>query len=212
MSYAILSCFIFIFFSVVASSPDSIFVLGGQSNMAGRGGVTCDNMDHCKWDGYIPPQSQPQMLILRFTAELRWELAHEPLHRDIDHKKTNGVGPGMAFANELFAKASKRVGVIGLVPCAIGGTHIREWVKGTNNYTRLVDRIIASEKFGGKVKAFFWFQGESDASVKVDTEFYEQNLTKLLTDLRKDLDRPDLPIILVCHLHLYLFLSKFLCF
>ncbi|XP_022134349.1 probable carbohydrate esterase At4g34215 [Momordica charantia] len=199
ISSLILLCFILMCFSEATSPPDNIFILGGQSNMAGRGGVTCDNttMHYCKWDGYIPVESQSETSIIRFTAGRQWELAHEPLHWDIDRKKTNGVGPGMAFANELLAKANKSIGVIGLVPCAIGGTYLREWVKGTINYTKLVDRINASEIYGGKVQAFFWFQGESDASVRVDAEFYKQNLAKFLTDLRKDLNRPKLPIILV---------------
>lgn len=106
----------------------------------------------------------------------------------------------MTFANELLAKAGKSIGGIGLVLCAIGGTHLREWVKGTDSYTKLVERIKASEKQGGKVQGFFWYQEESDATVEEEFKCYERKLTKFFTDLRIDVNNPELPIILVCHL------------
>lgn len=95
--------------------------------MADRGNVMCDHSRlHCKWDGYISPESQSKASIFQFSANHRWELAHEPLHWDIDHHITNEVGPDMAFANELLDKAGESIRIIGLVPCAIGGTHLRE--------------------------------------------------------------------------------------
>ncbi|KAL8496876.1 hypothetical protein ACS0TY_020531 [Phlomoides rotata] len=47
------------------------------------------------------------------------------LHHDIDVDKTYGVGPGMAFSNSILKRESG-VGVIGLVPCAVGGMNISE--------------------------------------------------------------------------------------
>lgn len=187
-----------------STSPDNIFILAGQSNMAGRGGVSKDPITEKNiWDGYIPPESQSNESILRLTADLRWEQASEPLHWDIDYHKTNGIGPGMAFANELSVQVGKSIGVIGLVPCAIGGTHLREWIKGTAYYTKLIDRIKASEKHGGKVQGFLWYQGESDASVEEESKSYETELTKFFTDLRTDSNNLELPIILVRHLNIY---------
>lgn len=183
---------------MAATSPANIFILAGQSNMAGRGGVSKDpTTDKNVWDGYIPPESQPNQSIFRFTADMVWEQAREPLHWDIDVVKTNGVGPGMPFANELLAKAGPSIGTIGLVPCAIGGSHLREWVKGTDRYTKLVERMKRSEEHGGKVKGFFWYQGESDAAVEEEAKSYERELSKFFTDLRADMNHPDLPIILV---------------
>lgn len=180
------------------SSPTNIFILGGQSNMAGRGGVSKDPItkQHI-WDGCIPPESQSNPSIFRLTADLEWEQASEPLHWDIDVKKTNGIGPGMAFANELLAKGGDGVAAIGLVPCAIGGTHLREWSKGSEGYDTMVRRIKASEKCGGKVQGLLWYQGESDASVEEESKVYEMELAKFFTDLRTDVNHPELPIILV---------------
>ncbi|KAK7825197.1 putative carbohydrate esterase [Quercus suber] len=53
-------------------------------------------------------------------------MSHEPLHKDIDTRRICGVGLGMPFAHEVLAK-DPNFGVIGLVPCAIGGTMITKW-------------------------------------------------------------------------------------
>ncbi|KAF2324324.1 hypothetical protein GH714_012519 [Hevea brasiliensis] len=73
--------------------------------MAGRGGVINNTkIGKLTWDGIVPPQCQPNPSIFRLSANLTWVLAHEPLHADIDYNKTNGIGPGMAFANAVLTK------------------------------------------------------------------------------------------------------------
>ncbi|KAB1208847.1 hypothetical protein CJ030_MR6G011283 [Morella rubra] len=162
--------------------------------MAGRGGVVNDTITGIvTWDGIVPPQCQPNPFILRLSANLTWVLAHEPLHADIDFKKTNGVGPGMAFANAVLAK-DPTFGVIGLVPCAIGGTKISKWGKGTFLYKQLVMRAAASFQYGGTIQALLWYQGESDTVSEEDAS--PIRLCNFL-NLRHDLQSPTLPIIQV---------------
>ncbi|GKV10284.1 hypothetical protein SLEP1_g21675 [Rubroshorea leprosula] len=177
--------------SGASNTPDDIFILAGQSNMAGRGGVT-DN----KWDGVVPPECAPNPSILRLNAKLGWEEAHEPLHVDIDVGGTCGVGPGMAFANEIRARSSK-IGVVGLVPCAVGGTAINTWARGTQLYNQLVNRTKESVKGGGSIRTVLWYQGESDTVRKEDAEAYKGNMEKLISDLRSDLNLPSLLFIQV---------------
>eukprot|EP00262_Sarcandra_glabra_P004989 TRINITY_DN16226_c0_g1_i1.p1 TRINITY_DN16226_c0_g1~~TRINITY_DN16226_c0_g1_i1.p1 ORF type:complete len:256 (+),score=28.26 TRINITY_DN16226_c0_g1_i1:94-861(+) len=169
-----------------------IFILSGQSNMAGRGGVK-----NKKWDGVVPPECQPNPSILRFTAKLQWEEARDPLHADIDLKKTCGVGPSMAFANAIRALDSNSDGVICLVPCAVGGTAIREWERGTHLYENMVRRAKESVKGGGEIRAVLWYQGESDTSSSNAADSYKHNMEKLIGDIRADLQSPSLPIIQV---------------
>ncbi|KAK4751443.1 hypothetical protein SAY87_004931 [Trapa incisa] len=126
-----------------AASPEDIFILAGQSNMAGRGGV-----EKGKWNKFVPRESRPNPTVLRLTAGLEWVLAEEPLHYDIDVANTCGVGPGMAFANEAMRR-SHSIGVIGLVPCAVGGTKISQWAKGTVLYNQMVARARAVARSGG---------------------------------------------------------------
>ncbi|KAB5526650.1 hypothetical protein DKX38_020497 [Salix brachista] len=90
--------------SLAANVAKDIFILAGQSNMAGRGGVV-----HGKWDGNVPPECRPNPSTLRLSAKLTWEEAQEPLHADIDVGKTCGIGPGMAFVDGLRANGSRSV-------------------------------------------------------------------------------------------------------
>ncbi|KAK9109305.1 hypothetical protein Sjap_017365 [Stephania japonica] len=186
-------------------SVNSIFILAGQSNMAGRGGVTAD-----RWDRLVPPESHPNPSVLRLSARLTWAEAREPLHADIDVNKTCGVGPGLPFANAARALDST-LGKMGLVPCAVGGTTIAEWARGGRLYDRMVKRAEAAvrESDGGVVRAVLWYQGESDTLSQADAESYRGNLEKLFSDFRNDLNSPALPIIQACLV--YNCFSCFLC-
>lgn len=170
----------------------NIFILSGQSNMAGRGGVKNHH-----WDTAVPPECRPDpSSILRLTAHLKWEPAREPLHADIDTKKTCGVGPGMSFANVV----KEEVGVVGVVPCAVGGTAIKEWARGEHLYESMVRRARAAvegEGGGCEIKAVVWYQGESDTSTQHDAEAYKANMESLIHNVRLDLQSPSLPIIQV---------------
>ncbi|XP_024972037.1 probable carbohydrate esterase At4g34215 [Cynara cardunculus var. scolymus] len=174
-----------------AAAGKSIFLLAGQSNMAGRGGVVNDT-----WDNYVPPESSPDLAILRLSADLNWQLATEPLHRDIDTNKVCGVGPGMAFASSLLRKDSS-VGVVGLVPCAVGGTNISEWGRGGDLYKQLIRRAEAALEVGGTVRGLLWFQGESDTVSREDAELYKTRLQNFILHVRADLLLPVLPVIQV---------------
>ncbi|PON74677.1 SGNH hydrolase-type esterase domain containing protein [Parasponia andersonii] len=169
-----------------------IFILSGQSNMAGRGGV----YHHHHWDGVVPPEGQPTDCILRLSATLHWETAREPLHKDIDTKRTCGVGPGMCFANAVRDHVPP-VGPLGLVPCAVGGTAIKEWARGEQLYDNMIKRAKESVKGGGEIRALLWYQGESDTSTPHDAEAYKGNIEKLIENVREDLSLPSLPVIQV---------------
>ncbi|KAJ9560174.1 hypothetical protein OSB04_005334 [Centaurea solstitialis] len=180
-----------------AAAGKSIFLLAGQSNMAGRGGVVNDT-----WDNYIPPESFPDLAILRLSADLNWQLATEPLHRDIDMNKVCGIGPGMAFARSLLRKDSS-IGVVGLVPCAMGGTNISEWARGGDLYKRLIRRAEAALEVGGTIRGLLWFQGESDTVSREDAESYKTRLQNFILYVRADLLLPVLPVIQVMQVFFY---------
>ncbi|KAK7410064.1 hypothetical protein VNO78_00549 [Psophocarpus tetragonolobus] len=175
----------------------NIFILAGQSNMAGRGGVINDTSTGiATWDGVVPPESSPNPSVLRLNAHQTWVEAREPVSADIDFKKTNGVGPGMAFANWVLEKHPE-LGVIGLVPCAIGGTNISEWERGKELYNHMMKRAKASLRDGGTIRALLWYQGETDTVNLHDSQFYQTRVHKFFLDVRRDLQFPLLPIIQV---------------
>lgn len=94
----------------------NIFLLIGQSNMAGRG-----RLDE------VPELAHPQVFMFR---EDRWRPAEEPLHTD--KPKIAGIGLGMKFAIELVEGAG--IAPVGLVPCAVGGTPLSRWMPGADLY------------------------------------------------------------------------------
>ncbi|PPS07560.1 hypothetical protein GOBAR_AA13086 [Gossypium barbadense] len=172
----------------------NIIILAGQSNMAGRGGVANHSVRGIPtWDGDVPPQCQPNPWIFKLSADMAWVEAREPILADIDVKKTNGIGPGTAFANAVLSK-DPNFGLVGLVPCAIGGTHLSQWQKGGFLYEQLVKRAQMALRSGGAYKAMLWYQGETDTIYKQDVELYQGRLKRFFNDLRSDLQAPRLPI------------------
>lgn len=163
----------------VPSEPGKfdVYLLVGQSNMAGRGILT-------------PADEKPDPRVLTFNAKDRWVNQGEPLHFD---KAEAGVGPGFAFAKCL---AEKTPGVtIGLVPCAIGGSKIEQWQPGQFSFERAVKRTQLALKQGGTLRGILWHQGESSCKEAARVESYGQELTQIIEGFRKALGTPDVPFI-----------------
>ncbi|CAN4110394.1 unnamed protein product [Withania somnifera] len=153
----------------------NIFLLAGQSNMSGLGGVVMNI-----WDGIVPPECSPNPAILKLDSNLQWVEASEPLHADIDVNVTCGIG--MPFASSLLNKTSC-LGIVGLVPCAMVGNKISEWQKGTFLYNQLVTRAKAATVQGcGVIRAL-------------------KKMQQFLTDLRGDVGLPE-RLIIQTNLHL----------
>lgn len=191
-----------------------VFILAGQSNMLGRGGVTKTTLysgEEMKvWDGVVPPESHPNPAVFRLDGELRWELAHEPLSYGIYCTITCGVGIGMAFANRLL-EIDPNFGVVGLVPSAAGGTSITNWSGDAYNnpYKVLAKRAKFAIKNGGNLRAILWYQGETDTRWSRNAKNYKTHLQKFIHKIRNDLGLPLLPfyqvllIVIITFLHLF---------
>ncbi|KAM3318656.1 hypothetical protein ACQJBY_036050 [Aegilops geniculata] len=178
-------------------TPTLVFILAGQSNMGGRGGATLNN----RWDGVVPRECAPSPRTLRLSPALRWEEAREPLHSGIDVGNVLGVGPGMPFAHALLrAPACPKGAVVGLVPCAQGGTPIANWSRGSHLYERMVTRAraaVAGTNGKGRIAAMLWFQGETDTIRREDALAYTGRMEALIRDVRRDLGIPNLLVIQV---------------
>ena len=158
--------------------PDDmqLFLLIGQSNMAGR--------------GY--PEAQDKTTdagIYMLDEAKQWVLARDPIHFD---KPIAGVGPGHQFARTLKKKNPELN--IGLIPAAVGGSSLNEWKAGGALYTNAVARAREAMKHG-TLKGILWHQGESDG--KPDkTASYPARFSTMIAQLRKDLDAPDVPVVI----------------
>ncbi|KAL3537395.1 hypothetical protein ACH5RR_000761 [Cinchona calisaya] len=190
MSIVLLSTLLaFASFSTSQSQPQNIFLLAGESNIVGQGGVVNN-----KWDGVVPPESGPNPAVQRLNAKLEWEEAKEPLHSGLNTGVVNGIGPGIPFGIGVFGD-NPRLNVIGLVPSGVSGTKIIDWQKGTKAYNQLITRAQAANKSGGFIQALVWYQGESDTVLKADADAYKGRFNQFIKDLRADLDSPFLVIL-----------------
>jgi hypothetical protein len=160
-----------------------LFLLVGQSNMAGRGEVTPD-------DQYPDPR------VLMLSREGRWVPAVDPMH--FDKPAVVGVGLGRTFGLEI-AKATPGV-TIGLIPCAVGGSPIETWEPGafdeaTKTHPR--DDAMARARLAlpaGTLKGILWHQGESDSTPE-RAGLYAQRLHALIARFRTELTAPTVPFI-----------------
>ena len=160
-----------------------LFLLAGQSNMAGRGKVEAED-------------KTPHPRVWMLTINNEWAMATEPLH--FDKPTMVGVGPGLAFAKAM-ANADTNI-VIGLIPCAVGGSPIEVWDRGkfyepTKTYP--YDDALKRTKIAlqnGVLKGILWQQGESDSD-SIRAKVYALKLELLVKRFRKDLKMKKLPFV-----------------
>lgn len=153
-----------------------LYLLIGQSNMAGRG---------------IPePEDQTaNPRVLAFTAEGHWRLAAEPI--TVDPNKFHGVGPGVAFGKAMAEAQPQRS--IGLIPCAVGGTPLKRWEPGADLYSNAVHQAKLAMQFGN-LRGILWHQGESDSNSE-NAPTYATRLASMINALRNDLGAPNAPFV-----------------
>ncbi len=157
-----------------------IYLLIGQSNMAGRADISTDVRDTLE-NVYL------------FT-DSTWQKAANPLNKNSNIRKSidmQKLGPGYSFAEMLAQNIDNE---IGLVVNARGGTSIEEWQKGyagDNDYDLYENTLerIKSAANDGVIKGIIWHQGESDQSRSYS---YMDSLIKLVQDYRNDLGMPEL--------------------
>lgn len=170
-----------------AQSPPEkmdLYLLIGQSNMAGRGKI--DTSANAEREG-----------IWVIGADNTWKKAKDPLH--YDKPSVTGVGPGMAFAEKIRESRPERE--IGLIPCAVGGSRIDDWAPGQKHaqtgiyaYDAMLERVRNAGK-NGKIKGIIWHQGEGDSSPERSI-VYEEKLKAFFKRLRKDTRTRKVPIII----------------
>jgi len=160
-----------------------LFLLVGQSNMAGRGVLA-------------PADKTAPARVMMLNQAGEWVPAVDPLH--FDKPKAVGVGLGRTFGIEI-AQATPGV-TIGLIPCAVGGSPIDVWRPGEfydPTKSHPWDDAIRRAKVAlraGTLKGILWHQGESDSKPEL-APAYEAKLHDLIARLRKELAAPAVPFI-----------------
>ncbi|QDT64305.1 sialate O-acetylesterase [Calycomorphotria hydatis] len=195
MNFLLKCCLLFVALTTFVSAEEEVtlpeskeqfhlFLLTGQSNMAGRGLEAEKHQMH-----------NPR--VLKLNKDLKWEVSSDPIH--YDKPAIIGVGLATTFANDV-AKANPNI-TIGLIPAACGGSSITHWEEGkyfsqTNShpYDDAISRARVAMK-DGVLKGILWHQGESDSSPGKDV-VYKEKLQSLIKRFRDELDAQEVPIIL----------------
>src|SRR4249919_142063 len=89
-----------------------VFMMAGQSNMAGRGIVE-------------PEDTVPNSRILSINKDGKIIIAKEPLH--FYEPERTGLDCGLSFAKTLLTKIPGNVSIL-IIPTAVGGSSIRQWL------------------------------------------------------------------------------------
>jgi len=150
------------------------FLLIGQSNMAGR--------------GFLLEATEVDTSRIKILRNGRWQPMYRPVNPD---RCTSGVCLAESFA-EAYAK--KHDVDVGLIPCADGGTEIRQWLPGSLLYDHAVCQAKLAQRTS-TIAGVLWHQGESDC-VEDRIAPYEERLRHVITSIRKDLDLNDVPFIM----------------
>ncbi len=177
-----------------AAGRVSLFILAGQSNMSGRGEV---------------PAGEPEApRVYVFGNDYRWHPGREPVDDPagqvdvVSLDENAGFGPGLAFARAMTEQNPEMI--VGLIPCAKGATIIEEWRRSPDDatlYGSCLKRARAAAP-AGRIEGLLFFQGESDThtgeyyhGVRRRPHDWGQLFTTYVNDVRRDLARPDLPVV-----------------
>ena len=160
-----------------------VFILAGQSNMAGRGKVE-------------PQDTIPSERI--FTVNRNGEIivAKEPLH--FYEPSMTGLDCGLSFGKTLISRIPDTISVL-LIPAAIGGSSISQWLGDmTHRNVQLLSNFRQKAELGmhyGQIKGILWHQGEGDANQN-GIPLYKSRLTELIEIFRKIAGDDHLPVLI----------------
>ncbi len=159
-----------------------IFIMAGQSNMAGRASVESIDTVH-----------SPR--VFSMDKENKWIVANEPLH--FFEPSMSGLDCGLSFGKELSASLGDSI-YIGLIPCAVGASSIEQWVgdslhRGVYLFSNFRNRAEFASKVG-IIKGILWHQGENNAN-QIQFKNYDKNLKKLFLNFRRVVQNDSLPIL-----------------
>jgi sialate O-acetylesterase len=186
-----------------AGSNGDLWLVGGQSNMAGFATLKTE----------LPPDPR----VLFYASNNEWMVAFEPFEQlfypsgvphgmvpDYTHLPVGGAGPLHFFTDYVIKATSRPLGIIGV---DAGKSMSMVWDprlmdKGPMPpppylYGPMIQRVIDTGGYG-HLKGMLWYQGESDAvEFPEASKDYEDNLLTFIDRVRKDTGNPNLPIIMM---------------
>lgn len=200
--------------SAQTSQPDPnlhIYLLFGQSNMAGGGAISdspkvdCDTTPRVKVLAFSDCSAGPNCkdYVMRRTVD-QWYTAFPPLH-DCS-AGLEGISPGDWFGKTLIDSVRSDIS-IGLVPCALSGMALNVFLKGSsatssvgpsqvrgkNAYNWMLNRCkLAQQK--GVIKGMLLHQGESGTG---SSQAWDAMAMQIFNDLKTDLNLDSKTVLVV---------------
>jgi hypothetical protein len=180
-----------------------VFLLSGQSNMAGADALVSD---------LTPDQKRAvDSVIIYMDAE--GDAAKRGKWLTLGPgfgSKSSNLGPELFFGRTLADSMKTKIAIIkDAVSGAPLGTVQNGYLAPSSNggiggtlYKNMMTHIDAAMKsfdtarYTPRWAGFVWLQGETDAMIQSQTKAYETNLTNLIKDIRTKTKVDDLPIIL----------------
>jgi hypothetical protein len=177
-----------------------LWLLAGQSNMEGN--------------GELSERAEPHPLVRCFTMARSWEMAREPLHivgespdsvhnggaplspQDAEALRAKPMGRGAGLGLRFAKIMADETGLPqGLIPCAHGGTSMRQWSPGlaSKGEASLYGSMLKTlRRLGQPLAGVLWYQGCDDAREAEEGQ-YVQRMVALVASLRDDLKQAGLP-------------------
>jgi hypothetical protein len=198
-------------FAVPASAATKVFLMGGQSNMAGIGG----------YSGYIPPNTNPWSLPpydhadapcpapydQPLTSVNFWNYTTDTVGTDLVHHpgtgngwtslqngygyRTDQFGPELSFGarlRELYPDDEIYIVKLGITSTSLGGNWNPNGSGAVYNlFKQRVDAAIGNLVGQGKtpqVAGMVWMQGEEDSTMASYASSYGTNIGNLVSTVR----------------------------
>lgn len=160
-----------------------VYLMAGQSNMAGRGFVE-------------PKDTIIHKRVLTINKNGKLIYAKEPLH--FYEPSNTGLDMGISFAKRIASKTSDSISIL-IIPLAVGGSSIGQWIENKKHRNvellkNFEDKVEIGKTYG-KIKGILWHQGESNANNTPSISKYETNLSLLFSKFRKIVGNQNLPIV-----------------
>ena len=161
-----------------------VFIMAGQSNMAGRGKVE-------------PIDTIPNERLLTINKQGKLIIAKEPLH--FYEPTMTGLDCGVSFGNSILNKIQSNYYVI-ILPTAVGGSSIQQWIndntfRGVKLLSNFKEKVEIGKKYG-RIKGILWHQGENDATKEENIDLYQKRLSILFGKFRQITENYTLPIMI----------------
>ncbi len=205
------------------SQSVKVFIMAGQSNMQGQGDVepvnTAGTLTH-----FMANDPAANEFSYVQDGDGDWIVREDVWYRHKQEDGTvitenltvgqgasfNQIGPELAFGHLIAEDEESRILIIKTAwggkslaedfrsPSAGGtaGTYYTQMISDINEAIQNIEEDFPSF-IGGTVEisGFCWFQGWNDGDELAFAQAYEQNLNNLITDIRTDLQSPDLPFV-----------------